>query len=275
MALPAEFNQKEHLQDVIRRWINREVREYFSDLGGDEFDPDIRDGRHSLRVACTHMEGDSLLETQLRWQLFERIRRSAFDMPFYGIPVPGYHQARKFKPQIMLYFQEDIQDVEPGYAPVTGEVSFRLMDYESDTLNPAIAATYAQRINSNFAIGGGFVWRKGREMCTYTDQSRGYKLQILCRDDQYARDLVDRVLDVQNHTPDWSKFNHITNANPAERFPTIPPTDRIYGEQRRRPRQRPVADCRFQFATLNIHGLVNPQPLVDRTGLYPSAIVAA
>jgi len=274
MALPADFDKMKHLQDVVQRWYNREVREYFSDLGGDEWDPDIRDGRSSLRIACSHDPNDSLIETHLRMQLFERIRRSAFDMPFYGIPVTGYHQARKFKPQIMLYFQEDIQDVEPTFAPVTGEVSFRLMDHESDTLTPPLAATFAQRIESNFSIGGGFVWRKGRVMCTYTDQSRGYKLQILCRDDQYARDLIDRVLDVQNHTPDWSKLNVIENSNPAERYPTIPPTDRIYGEQRRRPRARPVADCRFQFAVLNVHGLVNPQPLVDRTGLYPSAIVS-
>ena len=173
MAIPPEFSEQEHLQNTITRWVNREVRDYFSDLGGDDWDPDIWTPRGSLRHACTHKELDSLLMTHLRWQLFERIRRSAFDMPFYGIPIPGFHEARRFKPQIKLYFQEDIQDVEPTFSPVTGEVSFRLMDHETATITPAIAQTYANRIETNFGVGGGFLWRKGRVMCTYTDRERG------------------------------------------------------------------------------------------------------
>ena len=274
MAIPPEFSEQEHLQNTITRWVNREVRDYFSDLGGDDWDPDIRTPRGSLRHACTHKELDSLLMTHLRWQLFERIRRSAFDMPFYGIPIPGFHEARRFKPQIKLYFQEDIQDVEPTFSPVTGEVSFRLMDHETDTITPAIAQTYANRIETNFGVGGGFLWRKGRVMCTYTDRERGYKLQILARNDGTARDLIDRVLDVQNHTPDWSKLNVSENQNAAAAFPPLPPNDRIYGKQRRLPRSRPIADVRFQASYLNVHGLTNPQVLYDRTGLYPSALVS-
>lgn len=274
MALPPEFQAQEHLQSVIRRWVNREVRDYFIDLGGDEWDPDIASPRGSLRLACTHEDTDSLLMTQLRFMLFERIRRSAFDVPYYGIPIPGYHVSSKFRPQIALYFQEDIQDVEPGFSPVDGIVRFRLMDYESSGITPPIAQTFANRIETNFGNGGGFVWRKGRVMCSYTDRERGYKLQILARDDTYARQLIERVLDIQNHTPDWSRLNVSANQNEAAAYPPIPGNELIYGESRRLPRRRPVADVRFQASYLNIWGLTNPQVLYDRTGIYPSALAS-
>ncbi len=272
--LPPEFNEQEHLQDTVRKWINREVRKYFSDVGGDDWDPDIVSPRASLRVACTHRDTDSLIMTQLRWQLFERIRRQTFDMPYFGIPVTSFNETRKFKPQIMLYFQEDLQDVEPGYSPVTGEVSFRLMNYDSSSITPTVAQTFANRIASNFGQGGGFVWRKGRVMCSYTDWSKGYQLQILARDETFARNLVTQVLDIQNDTPEWKRFNVNENQDESSRYPIVPPNERIYGEVRRTARERPLADVRFQFAVLNVHGLQNPIPLYDRSGVYPGALAS-
>lgn len=274
MTLPAEFSHVEHLQSVIRKWLNREVRDYFQDVGGDEWDEDITTPRGSLRVACTHLDSDSIIMTEMRWQLFERIRRSAFDQPYYGIPTGYYHQTRKFKPQVTLYFQEDIADTDPGFSPVTGQITFRLMEYESGNINQAIAQTLANRIETNFGIGGGYLWRKGRLMCTYTDNERGYKLQILARTETDARDLIDRVLDLQTHAPDWEKLNISENQNAAAAYPTIPQNDFIYGSSRRLPRKRPVADVRFQASYLNIWGLTNPVTLYDRTGLYPSALVS-
>lgn len=274
MPIPPEFQEQEHLQSVVRRWINREVRDYFSDLGGDDWDPDLNSGRANLRYACEHKDTDSLIMTQLRWQLFERIRRSAFDMPYFGIPVSGLNRERRFKPQIVLYFQEDIGDVEPTFSPVDGRISFRLMDYTESTINPSVAQTFANRIETNFGAGGGYLWRKGRVMCTYTDPDRGYGLQLLVRDETYGRDLIERVLDLQNHTPDWAKMNVKENKNPAEAYPTIPENKIVYGESRRTSRRRPVADVRFQVSFLNLEHLTNPVTLYDRTSLYPSALVS-
>lgn len=274
MTLPAEFSHVEHLQSAIRKWVNREVREYFSDVGDDSWDPDITTPRGSLRTACTHIDSDSLNMTQLRWQLFERIRRSAFDMPYFGIPVSGLNRERRFKPQIVLYFQEDVGDVEPTFSPVDGRISFRLMEYTESSVNPTVAQTFANRIQTNFGIGGGYIWRKGRVMCTYTDPDRGYGLQLLVRDETYGRDLIERVLDVQNHSPDWSKMNVKENQNPAEAYPPIPPNKLVYGESRRTSRRRPVADVRFQVSFLNLEHLSNPVTLYDRTDLYPSALAS-
>lgn len=273
MPLPDNFSSSEHLQDTIRKFGNRRVREFFQDLGGEDWDPDVTTTRGTLRVACTHIDNDSLSMTLLRWLLFDHVRSLKFQQPFYGIPVAGYHEARKFKPQVMLYFQEDEGDIEPGYGAVTGQITFRLMDYTESSINPTIAQTIANRINTEFATGGGYVWKKGKVMFTYTDNVKGYKMQLLCRTEGEGVQLVTKVLDIQNDTPDWSKAKVTENQQPAVAYPTVPDLDIIYGESRRRPRQRPIADVRFQFATLNIHGLVNPQPLVDRSGIWPNALV--
>ncbi|WP_228038362.1 hypothetical protein [Nodosilinea sp. LEGE 06152] len=167
-----------------------------------------------------------------------------------------------------------MEDVDVEFAPVTGEVSFRLMQYDSDTITPAIAQVLATRVRSNFAVGGGYQWRKGRGMLSYTDKRKGYQLQILCRNEGSGRELVDRVLDVGQDTPDWEKASYSENLEEGAAYPVIPPTERIYGEIRRLPRRRPIATVRFQYALLHIWGLQNPIPLVDRTGLWPSELAS-
>jgi len=273
LVLPDHFSPSEHLQDLLKRYFNREVREWFSDLGGDEWEPDIGTTRGSLRVGCTHLDNDNLDMTILRIELFNFIRRQKFEMPFLGIPLGQFQETRRYRPQIMLYFQEDVGDIEPGYSPVTGEVSFRLMDHNSSTINEAVANTFANRVKSNFLNGGGYVWRKGKTMVSYTDKAKGYQLQLYSRSEAYGRELIERVLDVQNDTPDWSKCNVSENQSPTAAYPTIPELDYVYGKSRRMPRKRPMADCRFQFALLHVWGLPNPIVLADRSGLYAQALV--
>ncbi len=274
MPLPDEFSPAEHLQDLTKTYINRQVREFFRDLGGEDWDPDITTTRGSLRYGCTHQEADSLAMTLLRWNLFNHVRFLKFQQPFYGVPVAGFQESRRFKPQISLYFQEDPGDVEPGYAPVSGQITCRIMGHSSTSLTPTVAQTLANRINTEFATGGGYLWRKGRVMVTYTDREKGYKLQLLCRTEGDGVQLINKVLDIQNDIFDPSKMNVSENQNPTAAFPVIPDLELVYGQSRRLPRKRPIADVRFQFAVLNIHGLQNPQPLVDRSGIWPNAVLS-
>lgn len=274
MSIPPEFNAVEHLQSVIRQWINRDVRDYFADVGGDDWDPDITSPRGSLRWACTHQDTDNLTMTQLRLQLFDRIRLQKSQVPYYGIPVASFQEQRKFKPQISLFFIEDLDDVEPGYAAVTGEISFRLMNHDSSSVTEAIAQQYGTRIRSTFGAANGLIWRKGKVMTTYTDWSKGYQLQLLVRSKAEGRSLVENVLDIQQDTPDWKHFNSNENEEPAEAYPTIPETDYIFGETRRTPRRRPIADVRFQYALLHLHGAPHPIVLYDRSFTFSNALVA-
>lgn len=275
MPLPEGFEQTEHLQSVFRKWMNREVNDYFSSLGLGELDDDITTPKGSLRTACRHFDSDSIIVTLLRFALFERIRKSKFEFPWIGFPAAEYSAGRKFKPQIFLYFQEDLGDVEPGYEPVTGQISVRLMGYESNTFTPTVAETFASRIDLEFASGGGFLWRKGREMWTYQDWGNGYALKVLSRDEASARAVIGKVLDIQNDTIDETILKRNMTQNEAAAYPIIPPTDFVYGESRRMPRNRPLANVRFQCAVAHLHGLQNPIPLVDRSGAYPSALRVA
>ncbi|MEO1349064.1 MAG: hypothetical protein AAFW84_09730 [Cyanobacteria bacterium J06635_15] len=148
------------------------------------------------------------------------------------------------------------------------------MNYTADTITPSIATTFAQRIRTNFGVGNGFVWRKGREMCTYSDWDKGYQLQLLCRSEANGRALVEQVLDIQADSPDWANFEHKVNGEPGNSFPPVPPIERVYGQNRRLPRRRPVADVRFRYAQLNVPGLQNPINLFDESGVLANPLIS-
>jgi hypothetical protein len=267
----------EHLQDVMRRWLNREVSEYFRDIGVDDnWDPDLTAPRQSLAAACRHQDDDPLLLTFLRAWFFEYVKSQPYRVPYHGVPVGSFQESRRFQPQISLYFREDLEDVEPGYRPVEGEISFRLMGYTSETITPTIATTLGTRIKSALGAGGtGYIWRKGKDMATYNEWGKGYAFQLLTRSKAEAQALIENVLDIQQDTPRWKCLNYSENSAPTEAFPTIPETDYIFGESRRTARKRPIADVRFQYALLHVHGVASPVVLYDRSYTYGTALVTA
>jgi hypothetical protein len=272
-GLTPEFNEVEHLQSSIRKWLNREIKDYFRDLNiDDDWSPDLTQGRHSLAAACLHKDADSLQTTSLRAWFFEQVRSQAYRVPYYGIPVSSFQESRKFQPQVKLYFREDLEDVDPDFGPVEGEISFRIMG--DPNITKAQAQAMANRVKLAFGNGGsGYIWRKGKDMATYTDWAKGYQLQLLTRSRTEAREVISKVLECQNDTPNWKRMNYSENAEPSEAFPTIPEQEMIYGELRRTARVRPVADVRFQYALLHIHGIKAPVVLLDRSFTYSTALV--
>jgi hypothetical protein len=276
MPLPEGFNEFEFLQDLIRRWQNRIVKEEFGDLGGDDFDPDITISRHALRHACTWKDNDTAEMGLMRLYLYYFIHRKAQDLqqPIYGIPTTAFQESFKFKPQISMYFQEPEDDVEVGFGAVTGEISIRIMNEETHTITQSKINQLATRIRDNFARPP-FRWRKGKDMASYFDKAKGYQLKILCRDQAEARRIVEQVLDIQGHTPNWKNLNFSQNLEPSQAFPTLPPTEIILGKRCILPRKRPIAEVVFRYAVLHLHGKSNPICLVDRSGIFPNPLVAA
>jgi hypothetical protein len=271
MALPENFSPQDHLQDQVRRIWNKEIKDWFADLNPDTLDPDITVPRQSIYVACRHQDNDSAIETLMRMQLFDLIRGKAI-APIAGVPLGTVHETRKFKPQIFFYFQEDEDDIETGYGAVTGEVSIRLTS--QDDISPTEALTYANRIKSEFGSAGGYIWKKGKATATYKDPSSGLDSWFLVRNKQEGNDLVSKLLDVDNKTPNWEKFFYNENEAPTTAYPTIPPTQTIYGKARRLPRRRPIADVRFQYAVLHLWGIPNPICLYDRSGVWSDPLVS-
>lgn len=110
-------------------------------------------------------------------------------------------------------------------------------------------------------------------MFTYSDWSKGYQLQLLVRNETEGRELVDRVLNIQNDIPDWKFANLSTNQEEMQAYPTNPGTERVLNEPRKKQRKRPIADVRFQHAVIHLNHLPNPIILFDRSYLHPTALL--
>jgi hypothetical protein len=262
MTLPDNFSAWEHLQSVILASYNKEVRHEFSDVGDDDWAPDITTPRASLRVACTSHDNDSILQTFMRMMLFYFVLRKASDLqaPIYGIPTEAYQQSVKFLPQVKLYFVEDASDVERGYAPIDAEITFRIPNETSESMTEAKARTIANKINSVFGVSNGYRWKKGRLKASYKDSHNGYNMIISAFSESEAREVLHKVLEIQNDTLNDA---HLTISTLQQNPPTIPATERIYGESRRLPRRRPIGYVRFRYAELHLWAMPNAITLVD------------
>lgn len=267
MALPAGFNKWRHFLSVLTQIQNRIVKEDFKDVSDDEsWETDITTPRASLRTACTINANDTQPLVVLKLILYYVVLRKAQDLqvPYYGIPTGALQAQRKFRPQVCLYFSQDALEISQGEHPITGEISFRLMDETSETLTRSNLEVIGNRIKANLGTGNGFIWRKGREMVSYTDWDAGLQLQILCLNRTEGERVVKAVLDCANKTYDSERLNHITNSAPSSRYPSTRKKKTILGKLRDLPIERPVVNVRFRYATLSIHGITRPIHLYDR-----------
>lgn len=267
MPLPEPFSDVEHIQALIRRYINREIREHFSDLGGDNWEPDISTTRGAMRKALTHEDSDPLQLTILRLFTYYFIygQAKALMPDIYGIPNTVFDQVRVYRPQVCFYFSGSEAPSDNVHKRVGGEISFRLMNETSTTISKTRVETLATRIKSLFVTPTRFVWHKGKLMVSYTDRKRGYQLQLLVRDKTEGKRIIEQILDVQGHTPDWKFMNSDENEEPLEKYPNNPGNQTILGKSYKKPQRRPVADVKFRYATLAVHGLPRPINLVDTT----------
>lgn len=276
MALPDNFSDFEHLQDVWRRIHNRRVREHFRDLADPDADweAEIETPRGNLRVACTMKDADTADMCTIRTLLFWLVlgEAAALQAPIYGIPTDRYQQTVRFAPQVTLYFKEDLADIEEGYAPIDAEVSFRIMGETGNTLTQSDLNTLANKIRTEFATGNGYRWRKGRTILSYKHVEHGYHFILHAYSESEGREVMNKVLDLQGHSLDLSKLriNQL-----AEAPPIVPPTHTVLGRSRREPRRRPVGYVRFIYADLHIWGIPEAICLVDRSGRRRNALISA
>ncbi len=276
MPLPPNFNNWAHLRSVLMTTHNRLVREKFSDVGPEDWSPSITTPRSSLRHACTIQATDSVLVANTRMSLFyDLLGQGANQEPWMGLPMHEAAVRMSGRPMITLVFYEDTQDVDPGYQPVSGNISFRLRDETPQSVTDSDLRAIALKIRSTFGTGLGYVWRKGKAIASYQDSKNGYRLQLLCRNAADARSLVADVLALQEVTPDWAKLNFKENQEPSTAFPTIPKTQTILGKTLREARRRPISEVRFRYAWALVPGYPAPITLVDLTGTRQNALVAS
>jgi hypothetical protein len=267
MSLPQKFNKWRHFVSVLSQIQNRIVKEDFKDVSDEEsWEPTIGTPRASLRTACTINATDTQPLAILRLFLYYVVLRKAQDLqiPYYGIPTGFVQSQRKFRPQVCLYFSQDALEIQPGENPVTGEISWRLMDETSDTLSRSELEIIGNRIKSNLGAGKGFVWRKGREMVSYSDWDEGLQLQILCLNRAEGERVVREILACASKTYDPKRLNHIENAAATAKYPSVRKKKTILQKVRDLPIERPVVNVRFRYATLSVHGITRPIHLYDR-----------
>lgn len=274
--LPTDFNDFEHLQNLIRQVHNKEVREAFRELGGEEWLPDISTPKGSLRTACTIQDNDPATTMLIKQNLFYIMLRRAkdFQAPLVGMPKASLDAVRKYRPQINLFFKEDLDDVDEEFKPVEGRLSFRLMNEDSESITKTKLTTIANKIKTEFGVNNGYTWKKGKNYYSYTDKEKGYQLQILAFSEQEARNLINKILDIQGHSFQAKRFNKSENDNPSEAYPILPPNQTILGDLTREPRRRPVATVRFQYSQANIWGRPGLIPLYDRSFTFLNALVS-
>ena len=274
MALPSGFSEFEHLQDIYRKVINKQVRDEFSDQTWDDDNPDISASRGALRWACTHKDDDSAAMTQMRTDLFYLILRKAADYhpPMYVIPVDTYRDKITIYPQITLLFREDMEDVEDEFRPLRSEVSFRLIGQNYQTFSRADATAKGQRIKQLFGAAGGFRWKRGRKKCLYYDPAKGYDFRLEAWDIPEAKRVIEQVLDINGHTPDWE---HFSDVNKNKTYRTLPEYKTVLGQRTAQPLPGKIGYVRFRWAQLNMNELANPVVICDLTGYWRNALVTA
>ena len=274
MALPANFNHWEHLQDMIRREHNKIVARYFSDLGDATWEPNLSSSRAQLRTACTIQDKDTAVQTHIRLYLFYEVlgygRKRLGN--FYGIPAREFQESFAGRPQCFLFFSQDKASVPDGMNPVTAEISFRLHNETSETITEAKATNLANAIKREMISGNKAIYfSKGRNIYSYNDRNLGYKLQIYATSTDEAEKVIIPVLKIRGHDYEPSKLSTSIPKRPSLNIPRKSKT--VYGKSKKERRWRPSARVRFRSAYLYVHGLDYNIPLIDTTGHWFDSLV--
>ena len=262
----------------LRNWLrsgtaayNQEVRDYFRDV------PSTQSSGSSPRAAalraCLIDSDDSgIVAMHKRMNFYFEVQQTHKKPEIFGMPTLTYQDHFKYKPQIKLFFGEDPRSNTDGYALVEGQISYRLMGISPETVTQSQVKQWALKIKNEFALNGGYVWRKGKKQFVYREDDKGYQFRILAREESDARGLITKVLSIEDNSPDWSKLNMSENSSPGTAYPTNPGNVTILGKTRRKPRIRPEVDVKFLYAQLCLHGEKRPTILIDRVRYFSRSI---
>ncbi|MEG4273804.1 MULTISPECIES: hypothetical protein [unclassified Microcoleus] len=178
----------------------------------------------------------------------------------------GGEVKRKGRPQLYIYFVEDEADVETGYKPIASEISMRLMNQTESSLSRADLNQYTAKIQSVFGTNGGRIWKRGKDMASYTDWENGYQLQLLVRSTTDGEELIKHFLAIQNAPFIKKKYFYSENQDTVNAYPTIPGEEVILGKTVKKTRHRPIAEIKFQSAWISLPSIRKPIYLIDVSG---------
>lgn len=150
---------------------------------------------------------------------------------------------------IKLFFSEPRQTVKSGYRAVRAEFMFRIMDKTATTITVADLKDYTTKITENFYPGKNpYEFTKGKEYYTYHNWEEGYHFHAPFYSQTEAKGVLNRILAIQDHVFDESRFKVAKAINPALSYPEIPPSEMILGENVKLPARLPIKKVRFRWA---------------------------
>jgi hypothetical protein len=129
MPVPENFNEFEHLQNVLMKTHNRIVTSFFRN---DLLDDDITSPEGAVKYAVTIKDNDNGITMLTRMLLFLGhcgYLENMFNDSFYGIPISEFHETTAFLPQVTLVFRETKKDSKRlgrANAPKRFRISFRI-----------------------------------------------------------------------------------------------------------------------------------------------------
>lgn len=134
------------------------------------------------------------------------------------MPAHNFQETYTWIPQISLYFLENLADVDPEYPAVSGRITIRWKGKNASNITKANVVALARKIRSIFGGATPYAWKKGKSLFCYNDKDQKYKLQMLCRLETEAKDLIKSVLEIQSDIQIGQNFHNPRRLKRWKRF---------------------------------------------------------
>ncbi|MCV3216030.1 hypothetical protein OGM63_21380 [Plectonema radiosum NIES-515] len=190
----------------------------------------------------------------------------------YNFTPEKVQNIRSYQPQVEIKFLQLYAEKEKDKEQLKGQISFRLTDKKAETITNEDILTLAQKIKAKFATPP-FVWKKGKLLVSYSDWSKGYQFQLLVASKNEAKRIIEQVLDLQGHSPQWEFMNVVQNEAPEKSFDETPKNKIILGKEEKQPTKRREGNVRFQYAQIFLCGREKPITLCDLSHRWRDPIV--
>lgn len=180
--------------------------------------------------------------------------------------------SNKGKPQVVLNFYEKDEDVEEGYDPLEGHLSFRInasedwSNNDNNNLSAADIEQFAKRIKEEFCLPTPYKWHKGKDTVSYNNKKQGLATWGYFYNKSDGQQIFEKLCRVAEITYEPWKLRHTEVEQSALAFPTIPPTRNVFGQQVKGIRKRGVGYVHFENAYLYLSSLKRPIFLVNSKG---------
>lgn len=249
--------------------FNAEVQRWFKDVDTTSI------SRTKLRDSLLIQANESRTSAMFKIQYFRDFVQKVHDKVNIIGTLQGTYESEHevtYRPQVTLFFQQDIEAVPNDYYPITAEISFRLMNETNTTLTEANIKALATQIKTELTVNNGYTFDKGKYLCKYVDIENGYNLQIYAISDTEGEQVARKIVGIRNHTFIENNFKLTT---PRKNSVNTTSSVNILGQPTKKARWRPTGRVRFMYANLYIPERPEPLCLVDRTGSkYKPAIIA-